>query len=182
MDPSPSRPTRRILLASALAALVTAGAPAPAQARATGARMVSYAERFVGTPYRYGAVGPSSFDCSGFTGFVFAHFGRVLPRTSYAQLAAGAPVTGPLRRGDLLFWDGAGHVGIYVGARRFISATVHRGIAIYPLRVWRRTQSFTAARRVLAPGTPAPHDAPAGGGGAAAGSPAPTGGAALPAS
>jgi peptidoglycan DL-endopeptidase CwlO len=179
MGSSASTPARRILLAFALAALATAGAPASAsaRARATGARVVSYAERYLGAPYRYGAVGPSSFDCSGFTGFIFAHFHRLLPRTSYDQLAAGAPVTGSLRRGDLLFWDGAGHVGIYVGARRFISATVHRGIAIYPLRVWRQTQSFTAARRILAPGAPAPRDAPAGGGSPAA----PTGGAAPPA-
>jgi cell wall-associated NlpC family hydrolase len=176
-----STPARRLLLALALVALVAAGAPAHAQARATGARVVAYAERYLGTPYRYGAVGPSSFDCSGFTGFVFAHFGRVLPRTSYDQLAAGTAVTGALHRGDLLFWDAGGHVGIYVGARRFISATVHRGIAVYPLRVWRRTQSFTAARRILAPGAPAPRPV-AGGGGAAVGAAPPMGGAAPPAS
>jgi cell wall-associated NlpC family hydrolase len=114
-----------------------------------GPRLVAYAKQFIGVPYVYGGDGPSSFDCSGFTLWVYAHFGYQLPRTSWDQMAEGVPVKGPLRLGDLVFWDAGGHVGIYTGDDTFISATVHRGIWIYSFQVWSQTQSFTTARRIL---------------------------------
>lgn len=61
----------------------------------------------------------------------------------------GRPVTGPPALGDLILWDGGGHVGIYTGNHAFISATVHRGIWIYSFQVWSQTQSYTTARRIL---------------------------------
>lgn len=133
-----------------------AAPPATAQARATGTAVVRYAERFVGVPYQYGGNGPGAFDCSGFTLFVYRHFGLALPRTSYAQMRMGAPVRGHLRAGDLLFWAGGGHVGIYTGHQAFISATVHRGIAVYPLSVWRQSQSYAGGRRLLRARRPVP--------------------------
>jgi hypothetical protein len=147
----PSRSTHRFLPALALLALVVGFAiTAPARAAVSGSGLVSYAERYLGAPYVWGATGPKTFDCSGFTSFVFAHFGVTLPRTSYDQMKVGKAVTASaLREGDLLFWDNGGHVGIYTGDDSFISATVHKGVAVYPLSVWRQTQSYTTARRVI---------------------------------
>jgi cell wall-associated NlpC family hydrolase len=122
----------------------------PTKARApVGARIVAFAQKFKGVPYVFGANGPRSFDCSGFTSYVFRHFNIDLPRNAYAQMHQGKRVTGALRPGDLVFWENGGHVGIYTGHDNFISATVHRGIWSYSLREWRHFQSYTTARRFL---------------------------------
>jgi cell wall-associated NlpC family hydrolase len=120
-----------------------------------GARVVSFAQKFKGVPYVFGANGPRSFDCSGFTSYVFRHFNITLPRNAYAQMHQGKRVTGALRPGDLVFWENGGHVGIYTGHDNFISATVHRGVWTYSLREWRHFQSYTTARRFL-PGSTVP--------------------------
>jgi peptidoglycan hydrolase CwlO-like protein len=87
--------------------------------------VVAYASNFLGTPYRWGANGPSSFDCSGFTKYVFSHFGVSLTRTTYTQINEGEYVSrGDLEPGDLVFF-GSGtphHVGIYVGNNAYIHA------------------------------------------------------------
>jgi cell wall-associated NlpC family hydrolase len=140
-----------VLMLGAIAASPARGATTP-----TPQRVVTYAKRFLGVPYRFGAVGPRSFDCSGFTQYVFRHFHQRLPRTAQAQKAVGRRVRGRLEAGDLLFWAHGHHVGIYVGRGDFISATVHRGIAIYPLRIWRQTQSFDLARRIAFPSAATP--------------------------
>jgi cell wall-associated NlpC family hydrolase len=123
-------------------------APSAAQ-QVSGAEIVAYAKRFIGTPYVYGGNGPGVFDCSGFTSYVFAHFGYHLERSSYAQMQQGRPVRGRLKLGDLVFWDGGGHVGIYTGRDSFISATVHRGIWIYTFKVWEETQAYATARQII---------------------------------
>ena len=69
---------------------------------------------------------------------------------AFAQMREGRSIRGGrLAVGDLVFWAHGGHVGIYTGRQRFISATVHRGIWTYSFSVWRRTQSYTGARRIL---------------------------------
>ena len=85
-------------------------------------RLMAEAAKHRGKPYRYGATGPNSFDCSGFTGYVFrAALGKSLPRTSRDQYAAAPtkPARGQERPGDLIFtYDSSGriyHVGIYAG-------------------------------------------------------------------
>ena len=92
-------------------------------------------------PYSYGGVSPASgFDCSGFTRFVFAHFGVTLPHYTFGQYDLGRSVSrGALEPGDLVFFDGVGHVGLYIGRGRFIHAP-HSGTRVFgrqPLRLVR---------------------------------------------
>ena len=113
-------------------------------------RVVQYAKRFIGVRYVYGGSSPrSGFDCSGFVRYVYAHFGVSLPHSSYAQFDDGRRVSrGSLRPGDLVFFDGVGHVGLYVGNGRFIHAP-HTGtrVQITPLAGWYSSR-FSGARRL----------------------------------
>ncbi len=76
-----------------------------------------------GAPYQWGGAGPSSFDCSGFVRYVYAQVGVSLPHNAAMQYARGTPVArDSLEPGDLVFFDGLRHNGIYVGRGRFIHA------------------------------------------------------------
>ena len=84
--------------------------------------VVGYALSFQGVPYVYGGTSPSGFDCSGLVQYVFAAFGKQLPRTAGAQKAVCTPISeSQLQPGDLVFW-GTGHVGIYIGGGDFVHA------------------------------------------------------------
>lgn len=87
--------------------------------------VVKLAKKQIGKPYIYGATGPSGFDCSGLTSYVFKNaINKTLPRTTYSQINLGKSVsvsTKKLKKGDLLFW-GNYHVGIYVGNGKFVHA------------------------------------------------------------
>ena len=115
------------------------------------ATVVRYARRYLGVPYTYGGTSPrGGFDCSGFTRYVYAHFGIELPHYSGAQFAMGRRVgRSALRPGDLLFFDGLGHVGLYVGKGRFIHAP-HTGtdVSIETLSGWYACR-YDGARRLL---------------------------------
>jgi cell wall-associated NlpC family hydrolase len=115
------------------------------------AKVVNFARHFLGVRYVYGGTSPrSGFDCSGFTRFVYAHFGITLPHYSGAQFSMGRRVSrAGLRPGDLLFFDGLGHVGMYVGHGRFIHAP-HTGtnVEIDKLAGW-YSGRFDGARRLL---------------------------------
>jgi len=116
---------------------------------------VSYAKRLVGVPYRYGGSTPrSGFDCSGLVSFVYRHFGITLPRTSYGQFGTGRSVArAALRPGDLVFFDGVGHVGMYVGGGRFIhSPSSGKRVQVSSLsESWYRSRYVGARRLVAAP-------------------------------
>ncbi|MCD3195490.1 glycoside hydrolase [Clostridium botulinum C] len=90
----------------------------------SGNAVVAYASNFQGAPYQWGATGPNTFDCSGFTSYVYAHFGVGLPRTSGAQSGFGTYVSrDSLQPGDLVFFGSpVHHVGIYVGNGCYIHA------------------------------------------------------------
>jgi cell wall-associated NlpC family hydrolase len=118
---------------------------------ALGIRAVRYARGLLGVPYRYGGDSPGSgFDCSGFVRYVFGHFGVELPHGSVADYSLGRPVArGALRPGDLVFFSGLGHVGMYVGSGRFIHAP-HTGTTVRITSMddpWYRG-SYVGARRV----------------------------------
>jgi cell wall-associated NlpC family hydrolase len=116
-----------------------------------GARVVDYARRLLGVPYIWGGDSPAGFDCSGFVRFVYAHFGIRLPHSSYADFDLGLQVArGDLRPGDLVFFDGVGHVGMYIGGGRFIHAP-HSGTAVQITSLsdpWYRA-GYDGARRLL---------------------------------
>jgi cell wall-associated NlpC family hydrolase len=95
-----------------------------------GERAVHTAEQYLGVPYVWGGESPSGFDCSGLVQYVYGKLGVHLPRTSYAQYDAGRHIgRGALEPGDLVFFDGLGHVGIYIGGGRFIHAP-HTGTRV----------------------------------------------------
>ena len=88
--------------------------------------IVAYASNFLGTPYAWGGNGPSTFDCSGFVKYVYAHFGVSLSRTTTTQINEGSYVPrSNLQAGDLIFFgepSNPHHVGIYVGNNSYIHA------------------------------------------------------------
>lgn len=112
---------------------------------ATGNAIVDYAYQFLGCDYVYGATGPSTFDCSGFTQYVFRNAAGVsLPRTTYDQINVGTPVAyNDLQPGDLVF-PHTGHVGIYVGNGQMIHAP-STGDVVKVSSVYK----FYTARRVV---------------------------------
>ena len=79
----------------------------------------------IGDPYVWGATGPDSFDCSGLMVWAFKQAGKLLPRSSEAQLAGGTPVSRQdLQPGDLIiYYPDATHVGMYVGDGYVIHAS-----------------------------------------------------------
>jgi cell wall-associated NlpC family hydrolase len=112
-----------------VAAPVAVGAPVPAPVRRTpaasraaarlafGEHAISVASRYAGVPYAWGGTTPRGFDCSGFTRYVFAKFGKHLPRSSAQQFQGAHKVGRHVRQGDLVFYHSPGghvyHVGIY---------------------------------------------------------------------
>ena len=86
--------------------------------------VVPIALQYLGIPYVWGGSSPSTgFDCSGFTMYVFAQIGVSLPHHAASQFAYGTPVSREqLAPGDLVFFDGLGHMGIYIGGGQFVHA------------------------------------------------------------
>jgi cell wall-associated NlpC family hydrolase len=111
-------------------------------------KVVKVALKERGIRYSWGGTSPrSGFDCSGFTRWVYAHVGVSLPHSSYAQFGMGRRVgLRALKPGDLLFFNGVGHVGIYIGHGRFVHAP-HSGtvVQVTPLSEYRN--SIDGARR-----------------------------------
>jgi peptidoglycan DL-endopeptidase CwlO len=93
-------------------------------------KAVAYAYAQLGKPYVFGADGPDSFDCSGLTMAAWAAAGVSIPRTSYEQWAdlPHVPMS-QIQPGDILVFNGAGHVGMYVGGGMLIDAP-HTGAVV----------------------------------------------------
>jgi cell wall-associated NlpC family hydrolase len=97
--------------------------------------VVRQALRYLGRPYKWSGIGAGGFDCSGLVVQVFTALGMPLPHSSSGQYQAGTAVPAALLGpGDLVFFhtytSGPSHVGIYLGARRFIHASVSRGVIV----------------------------------------------------
>ena len=111
--------------------------------------VVGIAMRYLGVPYVWGGSSPSGFDCSGFVAYVYAQVGVSLPHYTGAQWNVGVPVSrSDLQPGDLVFFDGLGHVGIYIGGNAFIHAP-HTGdvVKISSISGW-YADTYVGARRV----------------------------------
>lgn len=122
------------------------------------AQVISYARQFMGCPYVYGASGPSSFDCSGFTSYVYKHFGYSLNRSAAGQYSNGTPVDlSQIQPGDLILWRAYGssktatHVGIYIGGNQYIHASSSgKCITINDMDYGINSRYIVGIRRILA--------------------------------
>lgn len=174
----PSRP-RSLLLACAFAALVCACAsaqakPGPLERPAArgeqptpsrhapkrvvirkptlGTRAATIALRAVGVPYRWGGASPAGgFDCSGLVYWAYGKLGVELPHSSYALYDLGRHVkSSRLKAGDLLFFYGLGHVGLYIGRGRMVHApSSGRLVEIVKLRGSHYGGRLVGARRIV---------------------------------
>ena len=119
-----------------------------------GSEIVTYSKQFTGVPYVSGGSSPSGFDCSGFTSYVYRHFGVSLPRTASGQATVGVTVSkNELLPGDLVFFNtygGISHVGIYVGGGDFIHATVPGDVVrTSSLDSAYYTRTYVTAKRII---------------------------------
>jgi cell wall-associated NlpC family hydrolase len=109
------------------------GTPPPVYKGPTGTqaeKVVAFVYAQLGKPYVFGASGPSSYDCSGLTSAAWASVGISIPRTSEEQWAGLPHVpTSDMQPGDILVFNGAGHVGIYVGGGMMIDSP-HTGLTV----------------------------------------------------
>lgn len=123
-----------------------------------GQEIVNYAKQYLGCKYVYGASGPSTFDCSGFTMYVYKNFGISLSHSATAQSKNGTYVAKEdLQPGDLVFFkdyetmDGIGHCGIYIGNGEFIHASSGTGycVKISTLLTGSYNTRYETARRLI---------------------------------
>lgn len=106
---------------------------------------------WVGTRYRMGGTGKHGIDCSAFMQTAFADaFGMELPRSTAEQRYLGRQINKhELRKGDLVFFRGNNHVGVYIGNNQFMHASTSQGVTISSLdeNYWART--YTQSRRIM---------------------------------
>ena len=155
-----ARQARLAAQARAAAKQQSAPAPAPAPAPssssgssapppATHSSVVSIALQYLGVPYVWGGASPSGFDCSGLTMYAYAKVGVYLPHNAAMQYGMGTPVSrSQLAPGDLVFFSGLSHVGMYIGGGRFVHAP-HTGdvVKISSLSEYWYAATYVGARR-----------------------------------
>lgn len=124
-------------------------------------QIIDYAAQYLGRPYKHGAKGPSRFDCSGFTSYVFKEYGIELSPSSRTQALQGEEIsTDQVRPGDLLFFGGraagktVGHVALAVdvdneGVITFIHASTRKGITYDRSDDAYYKKRYLGARRVI---------------------------------
>jgi cell wall-associated NlpC family hydrolase len=137
-------------------ALVTVGLEAKAPVRVAdgrGRKAVTIALHYLGLSYRWGGASPAGFDCSGFVMYVYGRVGVSLPHNGAMIWGTGrAVLRRDLEPGDVVFFDGLGHVGIFIGRGRFVHSP-HSGDVVKISRLsesWYRT-TYVGARRYSRP-------------------------------
>ncbi|HEX5468380.1 MAG TPA: NlpC/P60 family protein [Gaiellaceae bacterium] len=126
-----------------------ATAPVSAPPPSTHSGVVSIALSYLGVPYVWAGASPSGFDCSGFTMYVYAQVGVSLPHNAAMQYGLGHAVSrDQLAPGDLVFFNGLSHVGLYIGGGRFVHAP-HTGdvVKISSLSESWYASTYVGARR-----------------------------------
>jgi peptidoglycan DL-endopeptidase CwlO len=142
--PDPPAPPPTTTAAAAPAAPV-----APAAVAGGHPEAAAIALKYLGTPYQWGGATPASgFDCSGLVMYVYAQLGIQLPHYAAAQYGYGIPVArDQLQAGDLVFFDGLSHVGIYIGGDEMVHAPETGDVVkITPLSQF--GASYVGARRI----------------------------------
>lgn len=112
--------------------------------------VVGVAMQFLGVPYVWGGASPSGFDCSGLVMYAFAQVGVSLPHNAAMQYAYGSPVSkSALQPGDVVFFNGLGHNGLYIGGGQFVHAP-HTGdvVKISNLNEGWYASTYVGARRM----------------------------------
>ena len=118
-------------------------------------KIVKVANAQIGKKYKWGSAGPSSFDCSGFTSYIYKNgAGISLPRTSVSQSKVGIKISrNQLKSGDLVFFNTSGkgisHVGMYIGDSKFIHASTSKGVRIDSLNSSYYKSKFVTASRII---------------------------------
>jgi len=135
--PSPTPPTTT----------TTASPPPPTSAGHPQAATIAL--KYLGVPYVFGGATPAGFDCSGLVMYVYAQLGISLPHYAAAQYQMGVPVPrDDLQPGDLVFFDGLNHVGIYIGGNQFVHAPETGDVVkISSLTGW-YADNYVGARRI----------------------------------
>lgn len=133
----------RVLLSLLIALTVSlVGLSNPASAKTTvidrGDKVIHWAKKLKGKPYKWGAAGPGSFDCSGYVQYVYGKSGKKVGRTSGAQLAGQHIAKGKKRPGDILVFLRGGrafHSAIYAGGGKMWEAQ-KSGVPVGKHKIW----------------------------------------------
>ena len=147
---APAPPTTTDATTTVAATSVPPPLPVPAPSVAGGhPAAASIALHYLGVPYQWGGASPAGgFDCSGLVMYVFAQLGVQLPHYAAAQYGFGSAVArDQLQPGDLVFFDGLSHVGIYIGNGQMVHAPQTGDVVkITPLSQF--ATSYVGARRI----------------------------------
>jgi len=135
---------------------VTLSRQTPAGDGTIGSEIAALSQQFIGKPYVYGGSGPNSFDCSGFTMYLYKQYGINLAHGASAQMSYGVSVNkSELQPGDLVFFryrtsKPASHVGIYIGGGQFIHASTREYLVrIDTLLTGHYSNVYVGARRLV---------------------------------
>lgn len=115
--------------------------------------VITVANKYIGTPYKYGGITPKGFDCSGLVNYSYKQVGKKLPRTAADMYKKGKTVKkADLKKGDLVFFStykkGASHVGIYIGDNKFIHSSSSKGVKIDKLSNSYWKTKYYGAKRI----------------------------------
>ena len=122
---TPVAPAPAVTTETSTASTPTAPASSPPPSNPSGGHpeAATIALKYLGVPYAWGGATPGGFDCSGLVMYVYGQLGISLPHYAAAQYGFGAPVSrDQLQPGDLVFFDGLNHVGIYIGGGEMVHA------------------------------------------------------------